>query len=106
MRLEIVTPEKLVFSADVAMATLPGVEGEFGVLDNHAATVAELKSGEILVFDREGAAAKATFALANGGFAQVSAKGCTILSDDCKVVNNGFSAAADNVVDATSKLKK
>ena len=36
LHFELVTPEKLVFSEDVHMVVVPGIEGEFGVLAGHA----------------------------------------------------------------------
>ncbi len=102
MKLEIVTPEKLVFSNDVGMVTLPGVEGDFGVLDNHSPVIAELQAGEINVFDKaDSSSPRAKFRL-QGGFAQVTANTCTVLSDACEVVNDNFSSEGASV----SQLKK
>ena len=101
LKLEIVTPEKLVFSHEVGMATLPGVEGEFGVLENHSPLIAELQNGEINVFDKaDSTAPRAKFRLA-GGFAQVTATTCTVLSDTCEVLNDHISSGA-----AITQLKK
>lgn len=47
MRLEIVTPEKRTFSDLVDLVVIPGVEGEMGVLENHAALVTTLAPGEL-----------------------------------------------------------
>lgn len=47
MRLEIVTPEKRTFSDLVDLVVIPGVEGEMGVLENHAALVTTLTPGEL-----------------------------------------------------------
>jgi len=80
MKLEIVTPEKMVFSKNIGMAILPGAEGDFGVLDNHSPVISELREGEVAVF------ANATDSVANekfaikGGIAQVTATTCTILA--------------------------
>lgn len=49
MFLEIVTPEKTVFSADVTSVTVPGVEGEFQMLDNHAPIISLLDKGLIKI---------------------------------------------------------
>ena len=49
MKLEIVTPHGLVYDADVAQVTLPGKEGEFGVLPEHASLVSLLDAGVITV---------------------------------------------------------
>jgi len=47
MRLEIVTPEKRTFSDVVDLVVIPGIEGELGVLENHAALVTTLAPGEL-----------------------------------------------------------
>lgn len=49
MFLEIVTPEKVLLSTDVTSVTLPGVEGEFQVLNNHAAIVSVLEEGYLKI---------------------------------------------------------
>ncbi len=47
LRLEIVTPEKRTFSDVVDLVVLPGIEGEMGVLENHADLVTTLSPGEL-----------------------------------------------------------
>ncbi len=47
MQLEILTPDKTVFSGDVDSVTLPGSGGQFQVLKNHAALVSSLEKGNI-----------------------------------------------------------
>jgi F-type H+-transporting ATPase subunit epsilon len=49
LRLEIVTPQAIVFSEDVHMVTLPGVEGEIGVYPQHLHLITQLVPGEIIV---------------------------------------------------------
>jgi len=49
MNLEILTPEKKLFSADVYGVQLPGVGGLFEVLDRHAPLVSALKAGQVKV---------------------------------------------------------
>ena len=49
IRLEIVTPEATVYSEDVDMVTLPGVEGQMGVLPQHARLMTQLVPGELIV---------------------------------------------------------
>ena len=43
MFLEIITPDKKVYSGDVESVKLPGAEGSFGILNNHAPIIASLK---------------------------------------------------------------
>ena len=47
MKCEIITPNGEIFSGDIASITLPGSEGEFGVMPNHASLVTLLNSGVI-----------------------------------------------------------
>jgi F-type H+-transporting ATPase subunit epsilon len=49
MNLEILTPERKVFSGDVYGVQLPGVEGSFEVLERHAPLVAALKAGRLKI---------------------------------------------------------
>ena len=49
MQLEIVSPEKTIFSGEAKSVHLPGSEGYFQVLNNHAPIVSTLKKGEILI---------------------------------------------------------
>ena len=51
MYLEIITPDKKVYSGDVDAIKLPGAEGSFGILNNHAPIIATLKKGTVKVTD-------------------------------------------------------
>jgi len=67
LHLEIVTPERLAYSEDVDSVTLPGVEGELGVLPGHAPLVSILGVGELRI---KRAGTEESFAIV-GGFLQV-----------------------------------
>ena len=75
---EIVSPEKLVFSGDVEAVSIPGTEGEFTVLKDHAPVISSLKPGVVVVDET---AAKILRLYVPGGFAEVSPSGLTILAD-------------------------
>ena len=47
MQLEILTPEKKIFEGEVTIATFPGADGSFQVMDNHAPLISLLKEGEV-----------------------------------------------------------
>jgi len=49
MFLEIVSPEAILFSGEVEAVTVPGVDGEFQMLDNHAPTVSLLQEGNVKI---------------------------------------------------------
>jgi len=79
-RLEIVTPERKVYTEDVRMVVLPGSEGEFGVLPDHAALVSALKIGVIRVHN-EG---KVTKIAVSGGFVEVRDSKVTVLANSAE----------------------
>ena len=54
MKLEIISPSEVMFSGDVESVTLPGAEGSFTVLKNHASLIAVLKSGKVSYVNLEG----------------------------------------------------
>ncbi len=49
MFLEIVSPEAILFSSEVDSVSVPGVNGEFQMLNNHAPVVSILKEGTVLI---------------------------------------------------------
>jgi len=75
LMLEIVTPEKMAFSGKVEDVTIPGTEGEFGVLRGHAALLSSLDVGE-LNYVKDG---KRTFYAVNTGYTEVTTGKVTIL---------------------------
>lgn len=76
-RLDIVTPEKKVFTGDVNFVVVPGELGELGFLPNHAPLMSGLKIGLVRV-QQEGK----TFKVAvSGGFVEVRGNKVTILAD-------------------------
>jgi F-type H+-transporting ATPase subunit epsilon len=54
MHLEIITPEKKVFEGDVTIATFPGSDGSFQVMNDHAPLVSLLKGGPVIYKSKEG----------------------------------------------------
>ncbi len=74
---DLVSPEKLLLSGQVEQVDVPGSEGDFGVLAGHAPMVTSLRPG-ILTIKRDGGEMKIVIL---GGFAEVSAKGLTVLAD-------------------------
>jgi len=77
LKLEIVTPEAKIFSDDVDMVTLTGVEGEMGILPQHVPLMTQLCAGEIVA--RKGA--DTIFLAVGDGFVQVTADRVAILTD-------------------------
>lgn len=54
MYLEIITPEKKVFEGEITSVKVPGVEGSFEILNNHAPIVSALDKGEVRVKTSKG----------------------------------------------------
>ena len=51
MRLEIITPTSTLFTGDVTLVQLPGIDGLFEILKSHAPLVSALKEGRVKVVD-------------------------------------------------------
>ena len=77
--LELVSPERLLLSRQVDMATIPSLEGDMGVLAGHSPMIVALRGGMIRV-QENGAETETLFV--PGGFAEVSPERCTILADE------------------------
>lgn len=76
--LKVITPEKIVYNDAVTMAVIPGEEGDFGVLANHAPFATTLRPGAITIFKDNNQKELLTI---TGGFAEVSGDGCQVLAD-------------------------
>jgi len=77
LKLEIVTPEKKVFDADVDSVTVPTATGEAGILPNHAPLISALKPG-VLSYSNKGTVERLAVA---GGFVEVSNNQVSVLTD-------------------------
>jgi F-type H+-transporting ATPase subunit epsilon len=77
IRLDIVTPERVLFSEAADMVTAPGTLGEFGVLPGHAAFATTLEIGEVSIKKES----QILFGAISGGFAEVGGDKITILAD-------------------------
>jgi F-type H+-transporting ATPase subunit epsilon len=77
LHFELVSPERLVFSGEVQQVDVPGAEGDFGVMQDHAPMVTTLRPGILTVHTSGGAQQIVVL----GGFAEVSAGGLTVLAD-------------------------
>jgi F-type H+-transporting ATPase subunit epsilon len=75
LMLEIVTPEKMAFSGNVEEVTIPGTEGEFGVLRGHEAFLSSVDIGELNFIQDS----KKTYYSVNTGYAEVTGNKVTIL---------------------------
>lgn len=78
LHFSLVSPDRELFSGAVDQVQAPGAEGEFGVLPNHAPFMAVLKQGALRIF--EGSQVRRVFV--NGGFADVTPEGLTVLAEE------------------------
>lgn len=77
---ELVSPEEKLISGPARMVTIPGEEGDFGVLPGHAAVISSVRPGVIEIFANDNAESQKIFVA--GGFADVTGESCTILAEE------------------------
>lgn len=77
LHFEFVSPERVLFSGDVDQVDLPGLEGDMGILPNHAPLVTVLRPGILTIF-KDG---QREPMVVIGGFAEVGPGGLTVLAD-------------------------
>jgi len=76
---ELVSPDRLLISEAVDMVTIPGGEGDFGVLAGHQPIISTVRPG-ILEVQNEGAAVRRIFV--SGGFAEVTNERCAVMTEE------------------------
>ena len=76
---ELVSPDRLLATADVDMVVVPGIEGDFGVLPGHAPLISIMRPGVVEVHD-DGKDLEQIFV--RGGFAEVTPEGVTIVAEE------------------------
>ncbi len=97
MRLELITPEGVIFDGDILTVTLPGSEGEFGVLKDHAGTVTTLKAG---VIEIEKPDKSKELVAVDWGTVKVDEDKVTILADGAVAIEGA------NISEAIKKAKE
>ena len=83
LHFELVTPERLVRSEEVYMVTVPGAEGDFGVLEGHAPFMSTIRNGDLLIHRSSGGEPERI--AIEGGFAEVNERGLTVLAERAEV---------------------
>ena len=78
MKLEISSPDKQIFSGETSLVQLPGSDGLFEILNNHAPMIAALGKGKIKVQDNDG---KLQFFEIRGGVCEVLENKITVLAE-------------------------
>ncbi len=80
LHLNLITPEKQHFSDEILMVTIPGQEGEFGVMADHAALISMMGSGFITVYPTSNKETPLVYYV-NAGYANILNNKCTILAE-------------------------
>lgn len=101
LKFEIVTPEGQIFSNDIKSVTLPGSEGEFGVLPGHAALVSLLKAGVIDIEHVDGGHDAVAI---NWGHATVDEVKVTVLADGAVSVGGNSESEIATALENAKKL--
>jgi F-type H+-transporting ATPase subunit epsilon len=85
MNLEILTPEKKIYSGEVYGVQMPGISGSFEVLDKHAPLVSALKAGRLKILkDKQNHVTNFDI---QGGFVEVLNNKVTVLAEGAKAVD-------------------
>jgi len=82
LKVNIVTPERVVWEAEAVSVTLPGSEGYLGIWANHAPLVTGLMPGEVTI--RLNEAGDMRLFACSGGFVEVSGNTVNIMTDSCE----------------------
>jgi len=105
-KFDLVSPERLLVSADVEQVVVPGSEGDFTMLAHHAPVLTGLRPGLLEIVSDGG---KQTRYFIRGGFAEVGPSGLTVLAEtaidlaelDASTLAQAIKDAEEDVTDAT-----
>lgn len=81
MQFQLITPEKIFFSGDAQLVTIPGEMGQFGVMDGHAPLVSNLRAGIVTISQKNG---DVTQTVVLSGIAEVTQERCVVLAQYAK----------------------
>ncbi len=100
LKLSIVAPNGQIFSDEVKSVTLPGKEGEFGVLPGHASLVSSLTVGVIIIEKADSTEAVAI----NWGHVKVAESSVDVLVDGAVALTSGADSEIAKNIDAAKDL--
>ena len=103
MKLEIITPNGVIFDDEVKQVTLPGSEGEFGVLPKHATLVSLLDTGVIVIEKADGSEVAVAI---NSGYVKVDEEKTTCIVDGAVALTGEDSDLAKALEEAKELIKK
>src|SRR5262245_8755613 len=96
---DLIAPDKILFSGDVDQVDVPGVDGDFGVLAEHAPMIVLLRPGVLTV--KVGGEAQRVVIF--GGFAEISPQGLTVLADQATSIKDRDPALLAKRIAATEQ---
>lgn len=101
LNLEVITPSGLIFQGPVTSVTVPGEEGEFGVLAQHVALTTLLKAGVIDIIKENG---QKESIVVNWGVVQVSSNLITVLVDGAVAIRGDNESDISKALDDAKAL--
>lgn len=112
LHLEIVSPERLLKDAEVAAVVVPGADGDFTAMPQHAPMMSTIRPGVVEILASEDGDAERLFV--KGGLAQISPSGLTILAEetlvlddvDASELNQKISDTHEDIQDAKDDVEK
>lgn len=111
LNFDLVSPERLLLSEQVDLVTVPGADGDMGIMGGHAPVMSTLRPGVIGV-EAEGQPERRYFV--RGGFVEVTPAGLTVLAEhtvplaelDAAALEREIANAQEDVADAKSDEKR
>tara|TARA_Y100000589_G_C27092413_1_gene604497 strand:- start:396 stop:803 length:408 start_codon:yes stop_codon:yes gene_type:complete len=107
IKINIVTPLELLKSKETRMSVLPGSEGELGIMSRHTPLLTLLDRGIVKLYDENNSVSDQI--AIDGGVADVSEEGITVLSERAEVIGPSSSnkqIIEEKIIDLTLKLQK
>jgi F-type H+-transporting ATPase subunit epsilon len=100
---DLIAPDKILFSGEVDQVDIPGIDGDFGVLAEHAPMIVLLRPGVLTVM----VGGEAQRVVIFGGFAEISPQGLTVLADYATSVEDLDPAMlATRIAETEEKIEK
>lgn len=99
LQFSLVSPEAELFSGEVDQVDVPGSEGDLGILPNHSPLMAAIRTGAITVY-ADGAE---TQYFVQGGFADVTPAGLTVLAEKASLLSDVSAEAIQADIEAATK---
>ena len=100
-KLEIISPNEIVFEKEIELVILPGIEGDFGILKDHMPFLTSLRVGIVYIYLEKKIIE--TF-LVTGGIVEVSQNGCSLLTEE--VINTNSVSSTNKTEELLNKDEK